>query len=208
MKNLNKFIQKIHKIVIDESGDEPLYKGVNKLSEVLNNQKGYELIDCYGSFKITIDKQYFIPNCYGQEDSWCDDEYDVLLVSNNSIIIIIGNRDDYKYKEIEIPNNINFDLKYLGEKRAYYYYKVEGFIILRVPKDYYDTLPLENKFKEGESWHSGPHLKIDFNVKNIKSFASWMILNTKDVDTLEPCRRYKNKIYNLDELYNLYLSIN
>ena len=40
-----------------------------------------------------------------------------------------------------------------------------------------------------------------------KKFARWLILNTKDVDTIGACRRYKNIIYNIDELYDIYLKL-
>lgn len=40
-----------------------------------------------------------------------------------------------------------------------------------------------------------------------KKFARWLILNTKDVDTIGACRRYKNIIYNVDELYDIYLNL-
>jgi hypothetical protein len=42
-------------------------------------------------------------------------------------------------------------------------------------------------------------------MEEAKKFAKWLILNTKDVDTVGACRRYKNKIYNVEELYTIYL---
>ncbi len=35
-----------------------------------------------------------------------------------------------------------------------------------------------------------------------KDFASWLIIHTEDVFTVGPCRRYKGRIYNVDELYD------
>jgi hypothetical protein len=35
-----------------------------------------------------------------------------------------------------------------------------------------------------------------------KDFATWLIIHTKDVSTMGPCRIYKNKTLNVDELYD------
>ena len=43
-------------------------------------------------------------------------------------------------------------------------------------------------------------------MEEAKKFARWLIINTQDVDTDGPCRRYKGKIYNVDELFNIYLT--
>jgi hypothetical protein len=40
-----------------------------------------------------------------------------------------------------------------------------------------------------------------------KEFATWLILNTTDVNTVGACRRYKNKIYNVAELLDIYLAV-
>lgn len=45
-------------------------------------------------------------------------------------------------------------------------------------------------------------------MKEIKQFATWLILYTQEVNTIGACRRYKNKVYNVDELYDIYISIN
>ena len=41
----------------------------------------------------------------------------------------------------------------------------------------------------------GPELRA-------KDFATWLIIHTKDVYTMGPCRIYKNKTLNVDELYD------
>lgn len=41
-------------------------------------------------------------------------------------------------------------------------------------------------------------------AKEIKGFARWIIIQTSDVDTMGPCRRYKGRIYNVDELFEIY----
>lgn len=38
-------------------------------------------------------------------------------------------------------------------------------------------------------------------MEEAKDFATWLIIHTKDVNTLGPCRIYKNKVLNVDELY-------
>jgi hypothetical protein len=38
-------------------------------------------------------------------------------------------------------------------------------------------------------------------MNEAKDFAKWLIIHTKDVATLGPCRIYKNKVLNVDELY-------
>lgn len=43
--------------------------------------------------------------------------------------------------------------------------------------------------------------------KEIKDFARWIIIHTKDVNTMGACRLYENKVYNLDELYNIYINL-
>ena len=35
-----------------------------------------------------------------------------------------------------------------------------------------------------------------------KDFATWLIIHTKDVSTMGPCRIYKNRTLNVDELYD------
>lgn len=40
-----------------------------------------------------------------------------------------------------------------------------------------------------------------------KDFAHWLIIHTKDVNTLGVCRMYKNKVYNVDELYDIWIEI-
>ena len=35
-----------------------------------------------------------------------------------------------------------------------------------------------------------------------KDFAKWLIIHTKEVNTMGPCRIYKNKTLNVDELYD------
>lgn len=41
-----------------------------------------------------------------------------------------------------------------------------------------------------------------------KTFAKWMIIHTDEVlHTQAPCRRYKNKIYTIDELYDVFLTL-
>ena len=37
-----------------------------------------------------------------------------------------------------------------------------------------------------------------------KDFAHWLIIHTEDVNTLGACRIYKNKVYNVDELYDIW----
>ena len=44
-------------------------------------------------------------------------------------------------------------------------------------------------------------------MEEAKKFARWLIFNTKDVDTAGACRRYKGKIYNVEELYTIYSSL-
>ena len=38
-----------------------------------------------------------------------------------------------------------------------------------------------------------------------KDFARWVIWHTEDVATMGPCRRYKNRILNVDELYEAWI---
>lgn len=41
-----------------------------------------------------------------------------------------------------------------------------------------------------------------------KSFAKWMVIHTQEVlHTQAPCRRYKNKVYTVDELYDIFLAL-
>ena len=35
-----------------------------------------------------------------------------------------------------------------------------------------------------------------------KDFASWLIKNTRETSTMGPCRIYKNRTLNVDELYD------
>jgi hypothetical protein len=38
-------------------------------------------------------------------------------------------------------------------------------------------------------------------MNEAKDFGTWLIIHTKDVATLGPCRIYNNQILNVDELY-------
>lgn len=38
-------------------------------------------------------------------------------------------------------------------------------------------------------------------MNEAKDFGTWLIIHTKDVSTLGPCRIYKNQTLNVDELY-------
>jgi hypothetical protein len=44
-------------------------------------------------------------------------------------------------------------------------------------------------------------------MEEVKNFAKWIIIHTQDVDTMGPCRRYKNMIRNIDELYDIYIKL-
>jgi hypothetical protein len=47
--------------------------------------------------------------------------------------------------------------------------------------------------------------KTDFMVKR---FAKWLVIQTEDAgQTQAPCRRYKNKTYTVDELYNIFVDL-
>ena len=38
-------------------------------------------------------------------------------------------------------------------------------------------------------------------------FGRWLIIHTSEVtNTMGPCRRYKNKVYTIDELYPMFLN--
>lgn len=42
-------------------------------------------------------------------------------------------------------------------------------------------------------------------MEESKKFARWLIIHTEDAGfTLGPCRRYKNKVLNVDELYEIF----
>lgn len=41
-------------------------------------------------------------------------------------------------------------------------------------------------------------------MNEAKQFAAWIINNTQEVFTIGPCRRYKGKVYNVDELYDIF----
>lgn len=44
-------------------------------------------------------------------------------------------------------------------------------------------------------------------MKIAKNFAKWIINHTEEVFTVGACRRYKGKVYNVDELYDIYMEL-
>jgi hypothetical protein len=44
-------------------------------------------------------------------------------------------------------------------------------------------------------------------MEESKKFAKWIIIHTEDVDTMGACRRYKGAIYNVDELYEIFITL-
>ena len=44
-------------------------------------------------------------------------------------------------------------------------------------------------------------------MKEAKHFATWIINHTEEVFTVGACRRYKGKVYNVDELYDIYMDL-
>lgn len=44
-------------------------------------------------------------------------------------------------------------------------------------------------------------------MDEVKKFANWIIIHTEDVYTIGACRRYKGRIYNVDELYEIFSKI-
>lgn len=50
-------------------------------------------------------------------------------------------------------------------------------------------------------------VKVEEPTNESKDFATWLIIHTDEVtNTAGACRRYKNKVLNVNELYDIYLS--
>jgi len=120
-------------------------------------QYRYKTVDAYGSF---VGKDFIVLNAYGQEDGWEEGEYDIVALDTDGIVYILEYKDastNVFTKESGIPLNI----KDFGGKRGYYYTK-DKLVRFRTDEEFYKTLPIENKYPEGEKDVSGPHFTIRF----------------------------------------------
>ena len=51
-------------------------------------------------------------------------------------------------------------------------------------------------------------IKNVYIMKEAIEFATWMTYQTKDVNTMGACRLYKNRTYNIKELYEIWINLN
>lgn len=136
-----------------------------KMEDALNfisTKYNFETVDAYGSLMGTLpgEGKFFIPNSYGQEDSWDYDalEFDFVILKNKEVIIV-------KYKDEKTSiNHVFFDVKIdfdsFGGKRGYYLHK--DLVRFRTTPEFYKTLKPENRYPDGEKDLSGPHFTIRF----------------------------------------------
>lgn len=162
----------IRNTVYTRSYDDSIerYYDTEKAFMRIAKKYNFSIVDDYGSIVGTYLEipEFFIPNSYGQEDTWCGIKYefDFVLLFHNKVFIAIQYKD---YLEvIEQPYNIDINVEYFGGKRGYYYKKGD-YVRFRTSQEFYNTLPDKNKFPEGENDISGPHFTIRFD-SNIKKY--------------------------------------
>ena len=116
-----------------------------------------ESVDAYGSF--THGGVMYL-NSYGQSDTWRGDNFDIVAVGKTKIYILeySGRIDKTTTRMLDLPFPVN--IHNFGGKRAYYLTK--DHVQLRTYKAFYDTLPVENKYPEGEDDISGPYFAVYF----------------------------------------------
>jgi frataxin-like iron-binding protein CyaY len=153
--NKDSFVQDCH--IYFEAAIEKFTKDYSYLN--------IDILDAYYTIKFQTDEgEVIIPNTYGNENSFTDSNesdtyFDFILVYKNKIITVDvdGNHlnpiiKNYNYNNEKLFNEVS-------GKRAFYNEK--DYILLRVSKEFYKTLPEENRFPQGEDWCSGPHFKLN-----------------------------------------------
>lgn len=150
---------------------EVQYYEIEKFSyKYLENNFGFgikdKIYDAYGSTIININGiEYAYLNTYGQEDNWEDMglKFDIILVSNKDINIITKNiLDELEFYHINI-NNVKFDIRKLGGKRAYYFNNETKQVLLRYDSEDYYKYFKENQTTGSEKDLSGEKLQFILN---------------------------------------------
>ncbi len=122
----------------------------------------FETVDAYGSIlgKIPNIGEFFIPNSYGQGDSWEEEtlEFDFVILKQKEVIIVRYKNNDFSVDHVFFDVKINFDD--FGGKRGYYLHK--DLVRFRTTKEFYQNLKDENKYPKGEKDLSGPHFTVRF----------------------------------------------
>jgi len=138
-----------------------IFKKINNFEEtlrIISRVYDIKIIDAYGSLQGSIreyknNKEFFIPNSYGQEDNW-KGKFNFVILFRDEILIFRKN----KVKSVKL--NIKVDLNDFGGKRGFYLKKHK--VLLRFNKEKYKNLPKENKNKKTENDASGPHFTIRY----------------------------------------------
>jgi len=137
------------------------YIDFEKVCSNIGKKYNLEVVDAYISLKGRINgffngEEFFIPNSYGQEDGWEDNEFDFVILFKNKVIIRNKNGEIF---QINFEYEINLDD--FGGKRAFYLHN--DLVRFRYDEKKYIKLPDYHKFKDGEDSLSGPHFTIRFN---------------------------------------------
>lgn len=129
-------------------------------------KKEDKIYDAYGSTIINIDGiEYAYLNTYGQEDNWEDMclKFDIILVSNKDINILTKNiLDEIEFYHVDI-NNVKFDIRKLGGKRAYYFNNENNQVLLRYDSEDYYKYFKDNQTEGSENDLSGEKLTFILN---------------------------------------------
>lgn len=138
------------------------------------------ILDAYGTTEYEVDgKKIVLLNTYGEEDESFDyflnskyaSVYVICIHYDNIIEIadIVNPKSILPRKRLELKNHMWLELpeplenaEFCG-KRAFYFYRKEAMISLRVNKNIYDTLPFGIKHRAAEEWASGPRVLLHLN---------------------------------------------
>lgn len=144
---------------------------LNKTFKVLKR------LDAYGSTMYEVDnKSVILLNTYGEEDNALEYFLDSKVVSVFTICIIYDNivevadvvnsKSILPRKKLELRNYMYAELPKelqgadFSGKRAFYFYRKDSLLSLRIKQDIYTKLPESLKHIEAENWVSGPRTLI------------------------------------------------
>jgi len=120
-------------------------------------------VEPYNAYDYVIDGRYLLLNTYGEED---------VMPNDIKYCIALLDMETGEFALIDVKRKCTLGLqgravvprgwinKWFGGKRAFYWYRANWAVSLRIDDEIYEKLDENIKHKEAEEWISGPRVFV------------------------------------------------